>query len=187
MWIDAIIDPAETRTWLSYGLEMANNNPEHKVYNPGNSGLMRGVFVVLVCIAGQLYAQNTSFHSKRMKAEFVGTIDMAQSTNEATGYMYPTGAPKPGGKSYQHFLANQKKKQNFKKFPTSTYISKTNSTPQPQKGFGTSLYRLTPSGDPYDYTGGIPNDNAMAISKGGMLCAAVNSTFGLWTFIPVNC
>lgn len=35
MWIDAIIDPAETRTWLSYGLEMANNNPEHKVYNPG--------------------------------------------------------------------------------------------------------------------------------------------------------
>ena len=35
MWIDAIIDPAETRAWLSYGLEMANNNPEHRVYNPG--------------------------------------------------------------------------------------------------------------------------------------------------------
>ncbi|MGB2413274.1 MAG: acyl-CoA carboxylase subunit beta [Schleiferiaceae bacterium] len=35
MWVDAIIDPAETRNWLSYGLEMANNNPEHKVYNPG--------------------------------------------------------------------------------------------------------------------------------------------------------
>ena len=35
MWIDAIIDPVETRTWLSYGLEMANNNPEHRIYNPG--------------------------------------------------------------------------------------------------------------------------------------------------------
>ena len=138
---------------------------------------MRGVFVVLVCIVGQLYAQNTSFHSKRMKAEFMGTIDMTQSTNEATGYMYPTGAPKPGGDSYQDFLAIQKIKQNFKNFPVISQASKTHSTPQPQKGYGTSLYRLTPSGSPYDYTGGIPNDNAMAISKGGMLCAAVNSTF----------
>lgn len=35
LWVDAIIDPAKTRNWLSYGLEMANNNPEHKTYNPG--------------------------------------------------------------------------------------------------------------------------------------------------------
>lgn len=35
LWVDAIIDPAKTRSWLSYGLEMANNNAEHKVYNPG--------------------------------------------------------------------------------------------------------------------------------------------------------
>ena len=35
LWVDAIIDPAKTRLWLSYGLEMANNNAEHKVYNPG--------------------------------------------------------------------------------------------------------------------------------------------------------
>ena len=35
LWVDAIIDPADTRLWLSYGLEMANNNAEHKVYNPG--------------------------------------------------------------------------------------------------------------------------------------------------------
>ena len=127
---------------------------------------MRGVFVVLVCIVGQLYAQNTSFHSKRMKAEFMGTIDMTQSTNEATGYMYPTGAPKPGGDSYQDFLAIQKIKQNFNNFPVTSQASKTHSTTQPQKGYGTSLYRLTPSGSPYDYTGGIPNYNAMAISKG---------------------
>jgi acetyl-CoA carboxylase carboxyltransferase component len=35
LWVDAIIDPAHTRQWLSYGLEMANNNPEIKRYNPG--------------------------------------------------------------------------------------------------------------------------------------------------------
>ena len=35
LWVDAIIDPAKTRNWLSYGLDMAGNNPEHKTYNPG--------------------------------------------------------------------------------------------------------------------------------------------------------
>ena len=59
-----------------------------------------------------------------MKAEFMGTIDMAQSTNEAMGYMYPTGAPEPGGDSYQDFLAIQKIKQNFKNFPVTSHASK---------------------------------------------------------------
>ena len=35
LWVDAIIDPAETRKWLSYGIEMANNNPDIERYNPG--------------------------------------------------------------------------------------------------------------------------------------------------------
>jgi len=35
LWVDAIIDPAKTREWLSYGIEMSNNNPEMKRYNPG--------------------------------------------------------------------------------------------------------------------------------------------------------
>ena len=35
LWVDAIIDPAKTREWLSYGIEMSNNNPEMRRYNPG--------------------------------------------------------------------------------------------------------------------------------------------------------
>lgn len=35
LWVDAIIDPAKTREWLSFGIEMSNNNPEMKRYNPG--------------------------------------------------------------------------------------------------------------------------------------------------------
>ena len=35
LWVDAIIDPSKTREWLSYGIEMSNNNPEMKRYNPG--------------------------------------------------------------------------------------------------------------------------------------------------------
>ncbi|GAB5557974.1 MAG: carboxyl transferase domain-containing protein [Schleiferiaceae bacterium] len=35
LWVDAIIDPAETRKWISMGIEMANHSPIEKAYNPG--------------------------------------------------------------------------------------------------------------------------------------------------------
>ena len=35
LWIDAIIDPVETRKVISMGIEMANHNKEIKRYNVG--------------------------------------------------------------------------------------------------------------------------------------------------------
>ncbi len=35
LWVDAIIDPEETRKWVSMGIEAANNAPITKAYNPG--------------------------------------------------------------------------------------------------------------------------------------------------------
>jgi len=35
LWVDAIIDPSETRKWISMGIEMANHSPIEKAYNPG--------------------------------------------------------------------------------------------------------------------------------------------------------
>ena len=35
LWIDAIIDPMETRTWISMGIEAANHAPVTKQYNVG--------------------------------------------------------------------------------------------------------------------------------------------------------
>ncbi|WP_421753330.1 acyl-CoA carboxylase subunit beta [Croceimicrobium sp.] len=35
LWTDAIIDPLDTRTWISMGIEMANHAPIEKAYNPG--------------------------------------------------------------------------------------------------------------------------------------------------------
>ncbi len=35
LWVDAIIDPAETRTWISMGIEAANEAPAVKPYNVG--------------------------------------------------------------------------------------------------------------------------------------------------------
>ena len=35
LWTDAIIDPADTRTWISMGIEAANHAPITRPYNPG--------------------------------------------------------------------------------------------------------------------------------------------------------
>lgn len=35
LWVDAIIDPLQTRQWVSMGIEMANHAPITKRYNPG--------------------------------------------------------------------------------------------------------------------------------------------------------
>ena len=35
LWVDAIVDPTETRAWLSAGIEMADRNPDHTPFNPG--------------------------------------------------------------------------------------------------------------------------------------------------------
>jgi acetyl-CoA carboxylase carboxyltransferase component len=35
LWVDEIIDPADTRARLSHGLRMANLNPDRECFNPG--------------------------------------------------------------------------------------------------------------------------------------------------------
>jgi acetyl-CoA carboxylase carboxyltransferase component len=35
LWVDEIIDPVDTRRWISRGIEMANHNPDIPKFNPG--------------------------------------------------------------------------------------------------------------------------------------------------------
>jgi acetyl-CoA carboxylase carboxyltransferase component len=35
LWLDAIIDPVDTRKWISMGIEAANNNPIEREYKLG--------------------------------------------------------------------------------------------------------------------------------------------------------
>ena len=35
LWVDDVIDPAKTRDIISYSIELANNNPDMKQFNPG--------------------------------------------------------------------------------------------------------------------------------------------------------
>jgi acetyl-CoA carboxylase carboxyltransferase component len=35
LWVDEIIDPVDTRAWLSKGLDVVDHNPELERFNPG--------------------------------------------------------------------------------------------------------------------------------------------------------
>lgn len=35
LWVDEIIDPAQTRMYISAGLQAANQSPEQRAFNPG--------------------------------------------------------------------------------------------------------------------------------------------------------
>jgi 3-methylcrotonyl-CoA carboxylase beta subunit len=35
LWVDEIIDPLDTRKWISMGIEMANHNPKMRPFNVG--------------------------------------------------------------------------------------------------------------------------------------------------------
>jgi len=132
------------------------------------------IFVFLIATTT---AFSQGFVQKTVEANYEGTFDPKSAQTEVISFLYPTGAPVPGGDQYKSFLAEQKALQNYKNFPAANQTTKTTTSPDPVAGFGTSIYRLTPQGNPFDFTGGIPNDNAMAISKDGILCAAVNSVF----------
>ncbi len=126
-------------------------------------------------------ALGQEFEHRRISAEYVGTFDPAQRSNEVVSFMYSTAAPHPGGTSAKSYLMEQKLRQDHRTFPaTGTSTQKTAAGIAPRVGFGTPLYRLSPNGTAFSFSGGIPNDNAMAISKDGMLCAAVNSVF--WAY-----
>ena len=34
-WVDSVIDPAETRSMISLGIEASNSSPIERPYNPG--------------------------------------------------------------------------------------------------------------------------------------------------------
>jgi len=136
---------------------------------------MKKLLVVFLLSTTTLFAQ--SMQQKRISIEYAGTFNPRSANTGVISFLYPTGAPVPGGEGYKSFLASQKAAQDYRSFPASTSANKTTTTPSPTAGYGTSIYRLTPQGNPFDFSGGIPNDNAMAISKDGILCAAVNSVF----------
>jgi hypothetical protein len=91
-------------------------------------------------------------------------------------------APSPDGDSYRSFLLQQKIKSRaqfpIKKAEVQPVKNKT--TAQPLIGKGLSMYGYFPTGRKYDVSGGIPNDNALAVSNNGILLSGINSR--IWAY-----
>lgn len=90
-------------------------------------------------------------------------------------------APSPDGDSYKSFLMRQKI-ESRKQFPQQLNTApkkKESAAPQPRVGEGFFMDFKTPISN-NAYSGGIPNDNTLALSNDGILLASVNST--LWAY-----
>lgn len=94
-------------------------------------------------------------------------------------------APVPGGESYRGFLREQKVKvrEMFPLQPAAPIQNKTQSMePGLLQGFVPA--RRFPAGNTLPLTGGIPNDNTLAISNDGILLIAINSV--VWAYDTKN-
>lgn len=91
-------------------------------------------------------------------------------------------APSPDGDSYRSFLMRQKI-ESRKQFPIKQeplQSSKKKTSAQPSIGKGFPLTRTLFNGTTINYVGGIPNDNALAVSNGGIVLAGINSV--IWAY-----
>jgi len=90
-------------------------------------------------------------------------------------------APSPDGDSYKSFLMRQKIKGR-KLYPRKAMgnYKTTEFANDPVVGRQDKMYRIHPNGSVNTVVGGIPNDNSMAISNGGILIAGINSS--IWAY-----
>ena len=119
--------------------------------------------------------------SQSFTGKKVHTFDPRTAEPDFNAQLRSLEAPSPDGDSYKSFLMRQKV-ESRKKFPqnyNSTPDKKSSQAPQPKVGQGFYMDFQSPISNVV-YSGGIPNDNTMALSDGEILLAAVNST--LWAY-----
>lgn len=89
-------------------------------------------------------------------------------------------SPSPSGDSYRSFLLRQKmlaKAERQKNIPPAVKNKSLNKSTSSELIIGEEIAfaRYSSSGTQYDIYGGIPNDNTLAVSNGGIVLASVNS------------
>ncbi|MEX1190243.1 MAG: T9SS type A sorting domain-containing protein [Bacteroidia bacterium] len=139
---------------------------------------MRNLFtlvgILFIITADAQVNYKTTEHS----AKFIRQINPRVLTPDFNAQLFLLEAPLPGGSSYRSFLLQQKIKQNqrFKdKEISKSKSTKSESGMAPILGKNFGFTRVLPSGTEIMLTGGIPNDNTLAVSNGGVLLAAINS------------
>ncbi|MCC5916088.1 MAG: hypothetical protein JJU02_02050, partial [Cryomorphaceae bacterium] len=107
------------------------------------------------------------------------TFSPKSAAPDYDAYIYHLEAPTPGGATYRGFLREQRKKvaERFPQKPNEnrrkTHHGDSTLNPFVEMGFMQS--RVLTNGVILPITGGIPNDNTLAINNDGILLSAINS------------
>lgn len=124
----------------------------------------------------------TTFQQKAVKAARSHSFDPKNTRPDFNARIINLEAPDVNGSSYKSFLMRQKIKVR-ETYPYKEVKgdkkSKT-SAAQPIVPPGLTLFNKLNNGTVVDYSGGIPNDNALAISNDGLLLAGINSV--IWAY-----
>lgn len=136
-------------------------------------------FFAALLLPAVLWAQQAT----PLAIEKVGTVNPRDYKLGYEAQIQNLEAPAPGGNSFRGHLRELRKevrKANPVKLGGSPKQGKTQVAPVPVVVNGFTKLRRFPSGLVTPLTGGIPNDNTMAISKDGILLSAINSV--LWAY-----
>lgn len=127
---------------------------------------------------GVLCAQNQT----KFEIQKVGTVNPREYNMGFEAQLQNLEAPAPGGDSYRGHLRELRKavREAHPIKALGAIQNKTQEAPAPLVLEGFTKIRRSFSGVASPLTGGIPNDNTMAISKDGILLSAINSV--LWAY-----
>lgn len=137
--------------------------------------VLLSLLVLISCTA--TFAQG--YNQKDISIPSSHTFEPRKADPKINAYLIHQEAPAPDGDSYKSFLMRQKI-ESSKRWPRkqSAQAEKksTGSAPQPGVGKGFPLTWSRAGGLVVDnYSGGIPNDNALAVSNAGILLGGINS------------
>ncbi len=121
----------------------------------------------------------TTYKTKLFNIEKAGTADPSKVAPDFSPSLKNIEAPKPDGDRYKDFLLRQKmeaKKQFPRKASASTKALYKTTAAQPAIGKGFPITESRFNGRILNtFAGGIPNDDALAVSNGGIVLTGINS------------
>lgn len=137
---------------------------------------MKHLLLALFSSAGIALAAQTTYNKHTITSEKVQVINPKESVNDFQAELYNLEKPSPDGDSYRSFLMRQKIKvrEAYPQKPETPTPNKTTSAPP---SVAKSLrMEYVYNNKKFDVTGGIPNDNTLAVSNDGIVFCAINST-----------
>ena len=133
-------------------------------------GLLRSILFLLFCLPVVGFSQNTTYRTQAMKAHKSGTVVPREVKEDFNPILQNLEMTVPGSSSARAKL-QEIKLESAKRFSrkSATSLPQGSRSSAPRPVIGQSF-----EGNPYNNR--VPNDNTVAISDGGLVISAINST-----------